>query len=172
MERPDVYDAWNRLVGVYEDDSASPGEPDLGSPLATFEYDGRNFRIEKSAGGIDLAFYYNENQQLLEEHQGTDEDPLNQYVWDLRYVDAPIVRFHDADLNGVYTDTGDNILYYTSDANMNVTGLVDASTGAVVERYHYDPYGAVLYLDGSWTELTTQESAYDNDYLYTGRRLD
>ncbi|REJ66945.1 MAG: hypothetical protein DWQ31_13000, partial [Planctomycetota bacterium] len=67
-----VYDAWNRLVGVYEDDSASPGDPDLASPLATFEYDGRNFRIEKSAGGVDLAFFYNESQQLLEERRGAD----------------------------------------------------------------------------------------------------
>ncbi|REK29519.1 MAG: RHS repeat-associated core domain-containing protein [Planctomycetota bacterium] len=134
---------------------------------------GRNFRIEKSAGGVDLAFYYNENQQLLEEHQGTDEDPLNQYVWDLRYVDAPIVRFHDANTNGSYGDAGDNVLYYTNDANMNVTGLVDSSTGAVVERYHYDPYGAVLYLDPStWNLLGTQASAFKNDYLYTGRRLD
>ncbi|REK29528.1 MAG: RHS repeat-associated core domain-containing protein [Planctomycetota bacterium] len=55
---------------------------------------------------------------------------------------------------------------------MNVTGLVDASTGAVVERYHYDPYGKVLYLDGSWNLLGTQASAFENDYLYTGRRLD
>ncbi len=56
---------------------------------------------------------------------------------------------------------------------MNVTGLVDASTGAVVERYHYDPYGAVLYLDPStWNLLGTQASAFENDYLYTGRRLD
>ncbi|REJ66266.1 MAG: hypothetical protein DWQ31_15430 [Planctomycetota bacterium] len=56
---------------------------------------------------------------------------------------------------------------------MNVTGLVDASTGAVVERYHYDPYGAVLYLDPStWNLLGTQASAFENDYLYTGRRLE
>ena len=165
-----VYDAWNRLVGVYDDDGT--GDPDLASPLATFEYDGRNYRIRTTAGGVVEAFFYNENQQLLEERQGADEDPLNQYVWDLRYVDAPIVRFHDANTNGSYGDAGDNILYYLNDANMNVTGLVDASTGAVVERYHYDPYGRVEFLSDVFASLGTQATQYGNDFLYTGRKLD
>ncbi|REK45958.1 MAG: hypothetical protein DWQ46_07750 [Planctomycetota bacterium] len=60
---------------------------------------------------------------------------MNHYVWDVTYVDAPIFRYDG-------TDT----YYYTSDANMNVTALVDASTGLVVERYHYDPYGRVEFL--------------------------
>lgn len=164
------YDAWNRLVGVFDDDGM--GDIDETSPIAEFTYDGRNFRIEKSAGGVDLAFYYNESQQLLEEHKGTDEDPLNQYVWDLHYIDSPIVRFHDADTDNSYDDPGDSVLYYMTDGNMNVTGLIDQSDGSVVERYHYDAYGNVIFLEDDWDVAATQESTVDNDYLYTGRRLD
>ena len=62
--------------------------------------------------------------------------------------------------------------YYTNDANFNITALIDAATGNAVERYHYDAYGAATYFNGFWTTLSTQESAFDSVYLYTGRRLD
>jgi hypothetical protein len=40
-----------------------------------------------------------------------------QYVWDLRYIDTPILR--DRDTNG--DGTMDERLYYTTDANHNVS---------------------------------------------------
>ena len=47
-----------------------------------------------------------------------------QYVWDLRYIDTPILR----DRNYIFTAREfDETLYYTTDANMNVTALVNAS---------------------------------------------
>ncbi|REJ69433.1 MAG: RHS repeat-associated core domain-containing protein [Planctomycetota bacterium] len=55
---------------------------------------------------------------------------------------------------------------------MNVTGLVDASTGLVVERYHYDSYGRVEFLSDVFASLGTQATQYGNDFLYTGRKLD
>jgi hypothetical protein len=48
-----------------------------------------------------------------------------------------VCRFRDTDSDGTLDET----LYYCQDANMNVTALVAASDGAVVERYMYDPYG-------------------------------
>ena len=45
-------------------------------------------------------------------------------------------------------------------------------TGAVLERYAYSTYGRVTNLDDAFAALSTQESAIDNNYLYTGRRLD
>ena len=152
-----VYDAWNRLVEVKDD---------LDATVATFEYDGRNYRIQKTAGGVVEAFYHNNSQQLLETRLDGDVDPEEQYVQGLRYVDAPIVRFFDSNTDG----TLDNTLYYLADANFNITGLVDASTGDVVERYHYDPYGKFQVYDGSWNALSS--TAYDNDYYFTGRRFD
>ncbi|MCX5673954.1 MAG: RHS repeat-associated core domain-containing protein [Planctomycetota bacterium] len=60
---------------------------------------------------------------------------------------------------------------------MNVTALVNAS-GAVVERYAYDPYGKVTILDGTtggqteWAADADQKSDVDNEILYCGYRFD
>jgi RHS repeat-associated protein len=86
---------------------------------------------------------------VLEVHEGGDAaNPLKQFVWDVRYVDAPVVRFRDGNTDGDYDDAGDDTLYYTTDANMNVTALVDTD-GDVVERYAYDAYGQVTVLNGA-----------------------
>jgi RHS repeat-associated protein len=64
-------------------------------------------------------------------------------------------------------------LYYTTDANQNVTALVDTG-GDVVERYVYDPYGQVTILDGTtggqteWAADADQKSDVDNAILYCG----
>ena len=100
---------------------------------------------------------------MLEVHEGGDAvNPLKQFVWDLRYVDAPVVRFHDADTDGTIDDT----LYYTTDANMNVTALLDTG-GDAVERYVYNPYGEVTIYDDDWSD-TRSASSYDNAILYCG----
>jgi hypothetical protein len=53
------YDAWNRLVAVYDDDSGDPG--DL---IAAYEYDSGNRRIEKVlANETGVEYYYNQNWQ-------------------------------------------------------------------------------------------------------------
>ena len=61
-------------------------------------------------------------------------------------------------------------IYYLSDANYNVTAVVDAD-GEVVERYTYTPYGEVTIYDGTWSE-TYATSIIDNTHLYTGRVYD
>ena len=100
-----------------------------------------------------------------------EPEPLDQFVWDVRYVDAPAVRFHDSDTDG-YLDTEGGILYYTTDANWNVTALVDEETGEVVERYMYDPYGKATVCDEAWTPREGNASAVANDVLYCGYRFD
>ena len=115
--------------------------------------------------GYAYDYYYNENWQVLEERKGGSTNPYAQYVWDARYIDAPVVRFHDSNTDGTLDDT----LYYATDANMNVTALVDTS-GTVQERYTYDAYGQVHISDGSWT--TRSSSSYDNQILFGGYRYD
>ena len=63
-------------------------------------------------------------------------------------------------------DGSDERLYYLTDANMNVTCLVD-DAGDAVERYVYDPYGKVTIYDDDWSE-TRSASSYDNSILYCG----
>jgi RHS repeat-associated protein len=55
------------------------------------------------------------------------------------------------------------------DANWNVTALVHTS-GAVAERYEYDPYGTVSILAPNWTSLASSNFAWV--YLHQGGRLD
>jgi len=115
-----------------------------------------------------------------------------QYVWDIRYIDAPVCRDEDKNSDGDCTDAatgvqgsneGDEHLYYTNDANMNVTALVDVYDGAVVERYMYDAYGEVTVLHGvrdndgtdtSGSEWSVRAAAddFDNEILYCGYRYD
>jgi RHS repeat-associated protein len=60
-------------------------------------------------------------------------------------------------------------LYVQQDANWNVTALINTS-GSVVERYVYDPYGKPSFLNASWTTLSG--SAYAWIYLHQGGRYD
>ena len=137
-----VYDGWNRLVAVYDDDS---GEPD--DLLSSYEYDGLGRRIEKAVtaaggGARDVDYFYDESWRLLESRQTAGAvDSVDQYVWDVTYIDAPILRFHDGNADGDLEDAGDTVRYFTWDANHNVTAALEEvdSTWQVVERYVYSP---------------------------------
>jgi RHS repeat-associated protein len=84
------------------------------------------------------------------------------------------LRWRDTNTDGTLEDT----LYYCNDANFNVTALVDASDGSVVERVMYDPYGKPTFYDGTWAKTQLDQetpgtlSAYANAVLFTGHRLD
>ncbi|MCX5653107.1 MAG: RHS repeat-associated core domain-containing protein [Planctomycetota bacterium] len=90
-----------------------------------------------------------------------------QWLWDIRYIDAPVLRWRDT---GGDPDL-DETLYYCNDANMNVTALVDASSGNVAERYMYSPYGQPEIYDDSWTAVSWANSK-KNEILYCGYRWD
>ena len=164
-----VFDAWNRLVEVRADDDGDPGDI-----VATYRYDATGRRIRKLLGTnpaaptLTLDYYHNNAGQIIEVHKdGDDDHPLGQYVWSPRYVHAPILRWRDENTDGENLET----LYYCNDANMNVMALVDTS-GAVVERYLYDPYGKVTVCEDDWTPREGNASAYSNEILFTGHRLD
>ncbi len=152
-----LYDAWNRLVKVRADDSGEPGDV-----LATYEYDATNRRIEKvvtqtGGGPSEAHYYYNAEWQLLEERFLDSQQQLSaskQYLWSARYIDSPVMHFHDANGDGDYLDAGDNVRYYAGDANFNVTATIDAGTGAVVERYVYTAYGEATVYDNAWANPT------------------
>ncbi|HDZ21904.1 MAG TPA: hypothetical protein ENH80_02040, partial [Phycisphaerae bacterium] len=169
-----TYDAWNRLVKVV-----------AGAATVTeYRYDGQHRRIatlELIDGEPDTwnrsDFYYDTAWRVVEQRRQTGvaiankENPVTyvyaQYVWDLRYIDALILRDRDSDSDEQHTL--DETLYYCNDANMNVTALINAS-GTVVERYEYTPYGQVSFMDGSFGSRAS--SSYDNRILYAGYRFD
>jgi RHS repeat-associated protein len=96
-------------------------------------------------------------------------DAAVQYLWDPKYIDSPILRWRNADLESADLE---ETLYYTADANFNVTALVDGSTGEPTERYIYDAYGRVTVLNPDWSAKEQNVSNFDNNILYTGAPLD
>jgi len=170
------YDAWSRLVKVQADSGGGPG-----ATIAEYQYDGLHRRVAKlMPNGVNwdrVDYYYNSGWQVTEERSAAalpDKNtvasvPKYQWIWDPRYVDAPILRDENKDGDGDCVDGADERLYYVQDANNNVTALVSAA-GAVVERYAYTPYGAVSVFTAAWaTQLPT---IYNNEVLFAGYRRD
>jgi RHS repeat-associated protein len=179
-----TFDAWNRLTEV-QDSS--------GNIIAQYEYDGTGRLVEElsnfsgsTPGTVTYSFY--DGQNAIETRTGTVSggvvptatslSPQYQYVFSPVSGKTPILR-DSTFVGGVATSSGR--LYYTSDANTNVTALVNAS-GQVVERYIYSAYGQVTFCDASWTPLTTGgnnstttpgvSSAVGNTTLYASMVLD
>ncbi|HAU39159.1 MAG TPA: hypothetical protein DCX07_15770 [Phycisphaerales bacterium] len=163
-----VYDAWNRLARVYEDDGDGQFEPGGDDTLiATYRYDGRHFRNRRIVGGDTFDYYDNGNWQVLEERKNGSANAQVQYVWDGRYVHSPALRWRDENCDGQDIET----LYYTNDANFNVTALIDTS-GNVAERYVYDAYGKVTIYNADWSQEIAWANSRKNVVLYTGHKLD
>ncbi len=79
-----------------------------------------------------------------------DADPYEQYVYDQRYIDAPVMVYRDTNTDG----TVDQKLYVVEDANYDVTATINGDTGAVVNRFVYAPYGQQTVLTASWAAGT------------------
>lgn len=161
--------------------------------MAVYRYDGEGRRIArlipKDENWDRTDYCHDESWQVVEQRVVADqEDPdavatavKFQYVCDQRHFDAPVLRDENKGPGAAdddCTDSGDERLYCTNDANVNVTALVDGATGNVVERYMYDAYGKVTILDGTtggqtdWATDANQVSDVANDVLFAGYRFD
>jgi RHS repeat-associated protein len=152
------YDAWNRLVEV---------KNSSGTTLETNRYDGLYERIQKIAGSDTYDDYYNQRWQVIEVRKNGNTNPLEQFVWHPYYIDALAVRYYDAAMDR----SNIAIQYSLQDAHYNITALLD-STGAVIERYSYSPYGEVTMLNNDFSIKAPQLSQYDNSILFTCRERD
>ena len=152
-----IYDAWNRLINVNLGTTSNT--------IASYTYDGFNRRNRQfyyaSGGGIFPTsvrnFYFTANWQDIEERIGTSISPDTQYVWaplsmveaGNAYIDQLVCR----------DDATPQRLYACQDANFNVTSITNTS-GAVQERYLYDPYGTFTFLNGSWSVISASAFAW------------
>jgi hypothetical protein len=62
-------------------------------------------------------------------------------------------------------------IYYLNDANFNVVALANTS-GAVIERYAYSPYGEINILDDDYDPDSDGASDVGNELLFQGLRFD
>jgi RHS repeat-associated protein len=118
--------------------------------------------VTQTASGTTTDLYYS-NQQLLEEEVGGAATA--RYVWSPVYVNALVLRDRATGSPGTLNER----LWVQQDADWNVTALVNSS-GAVVERYVYSPYGVVTVLNATWGTLSG--SAYAWVYGFQGMRYD
>ena len=72
-----------------------------------------------------------------------------QYVWGIRYVDELVCR----------DDATPQRLYACQDANFNLTAIIGTS-GSVVERYMFDPYGVRTIMSAPWSVLSTSSYSW------------
>mgnify|MGYP000858361248 CR=1 FL=1 len=169
-----TWDAWHRLVEVKQ------GAVVVGR----YEYDGLGRRSKShvdsqspaNPNGVDayVHYFYNQGWQELESRVSASENtgpeslqPQYQYVWSRRYIDAPVLRDKNTDVDGLCDDER---IYYLGDANFNITTLI-STAGDAVERYVYSPYGVLTIYDATWANVRSA-SSYANAYTYTGRQLD
>ncbi len=144
------YDAWNRQTKVtkaYRDDA---GNIQLGSVVQENEYDGVGRRIVVSitnSGDLDRTEHtYYDGWSEVETRNGSNIT-TTQRVWAGRaggYIDELLQLAHNLDWPDALPtlDNDCEARYWVAqDANYNVQGVLDAS-GALVERYEYEPYGA------------------------------
>ncbi|MEM9881552.1 MAG: LamG-like jellyroll fold domain-containing protein [Planctomycetota bacterium] len=140
-----------------------------GDLLVSCTYDALGRRVTKTAPGTaggpssTTAFVHLTDDsgmgQLLAEYE--DNALKRQYTYG-EYIDEAItLTNYDAGLPG-----GEETLYYHRDRQYNVIGLTDSS-GGVVERYAYGPYGErrILASDGV---TVRQVSAYGNPLGHQG----
>jgi RHS repeat-associated protein len=104
-------------------------------------------------------FYYTSDNQDIEERVGSSTSMDKQFVWGIRYVDELVCR----------DDATPERLYATQDANFNVTALISSTTGAVQQRFLYDPYGNSAVLTAAWAGSA---DAYAWTPRFTGQFFD
>jgi RHS repeat-associated protein len=110
--------------------------------------------VRETRGGTTTDLYYSPASQVLEERAGGLVQ--SQYVWSPGYVDALVERDRDTNADG----TLDERLYAAHDANFNVTAVFDTS-GNVVERYAYDPFGQATVLTPAFASRPSTLYAWD-----------
>lgn len=113
--------------------------------------------------------------RFLETRDATSENdppeniqPVYQYLWSRRYIDAPILRDQNIDTDGLCDDER---IYFANDPSANITTLIANTTGAPTERYVYTPYGSAMIFDSTWT-TTRALSEFGNVLHLTGQMSD
>ncbi len=148
-----VFDAWNRLVRLVDDQE---------NTLAEYAYDALHRRIVRKkfdGGTLDATChdYFTPAWQLAEVRQdGLAGDGIReQYLWDAApsgYLDCLVLRDRDTNDDGNL----DERLYAQQDAIYNVSSVLDTS-GDVQERYIFDPYGTRSILDPGFNPRTASD---------------
>jgi RHS repeat-associated protein len=170
-----TWDAWNRLTrvrpasspssssssssgshsssGSYHSASSSSGTP---SVEVTYQYDARTRRTRKTnTPGTTIDYYYDKRWRAIEER--VSNSVTAQYVW------SPLDRW-----TMIRRKRGSEIRYVLKDG-LNPAAIIRPAA-EVVERFGYDAFGPVRFMDASFAPRTS--SAADWNFLFHAEFLD
>jgi RHS repeat-associated protein len=145
-----TWDAWNRLVKIERDAAV----------LESYQYDALTRRTRKTAGSVTRDFYYDRQWRSIEEHE--DSTVKEQHTW------SPLDRWTLIRRKRSVSGELDETLFCLRDY-LDPVAVVDGS-GEVVERYGYDAFGPVRYMDAEFATITT--STVDWNFLFHGEFID
>ncbi|MBX3178924.1 MAG: HNH endonuclease [Candidatus Hydrogenedentes bacterium] len=131
-----------------------------------YAYDARGRRVAETTfedGVAETTYFVYDGHRVIEELDG-DGNVTASYVYG-QYIDEVLQMRRDTDPGAA----GMEDHYYLHDDLFNVVGLTDAS-GALRERYEYADYGMPAVYDAANNPLAA--SAFQNAYLFNGRRFD
>ena len=145
--------------------------------LKTYTCDGLGGRMTNTVYTDDIGTTTNcfnsTEGQVLEEQANATGYYTQRDAWSPTYINSMVDRDTDTSGSG-FTPTGSEFsrIWPIQDANYNTVALVVMSddTATVVERYAYLPFGAVTYMNGSYT--LEGDSSYYWVYLFQGMRQD
>jgi RHS repeat-associated protein len=143
-----TYDAWNRLMQLKNGNTV----------VAAYAYDGASRRTTKTVGNTVRHYYYDDQWRVVEERLNAAVTADRRFVWGIRRLDDLILR-----------DQASAIRLYALDDKINVTAVVDTS-GRVQERYGYNGFGGVNYMNANFVTITA--SAFDWETLFDSYRYD
>ena len=148
-----VYDANDQLQQVKDRGT--------GVVLARYSYDAFGRRVEKSVPmaprGARVTRYYYSDQRIIEERN--ERDTVQAIYTYGTYIDEPLTM-----------DRGGERFYYHSNKQFSTYALTDSS-GQIVERYSYTPYGQATTFDAAYQDAGFT-SRVGNPFTFTGRELD
>ena len=135
-----TWDAWNRLVST-----------GVGATVTTYAYDALSRRIKTVSAGVTRDTYFNNQWRAIEERLGG--------MVAARYVWNPMDRW---DLILRERPAASETLYVLKDY-LDPVAIID-TTGAVVERFGYDAFGPVRFMEADYSARAT--SAHDWNFLF------
>jgi RHS repeat-associated protein len=103
--------------------------------------------------------------QVLAEYSVTSSTPqlLKKYIYE-SYVDEPCLLVET-------TDSGEFLYWYYANALASIAGVTDENA-AVVDRYAYDIYGRVLFVEENGSMRASPSSRFGDVYAHSGRQFD
>ncbi len=154
------YDAWNRLMSVKSG----------GTTISTYAYDGLTRRVRKVTS-VTRDYYYSSPWQVVEERVSTPAPgcPEREFVWGLRHQDDLVLRDRVTSQSSSSSCQAPNERLYALHDAFSATAVVNTA-GTVVERYGYDAYGAVRFMDANFGSRSA--SSYGWETLYDDYRWD